>query len=448
MKKALIWGAWLTLTLAASAFFANKLFGEGDKSAFLIGEATHGHHQIEMACTTCHSEPFGGNNVLQNACMQCHAEELKEAHDSHPKSKFTDPRNADRISVIDARYCIACHIEHQLEYTRAMGVTLPDDYCFHCHEDLGKERPSHQDLPFDSCASAGCHNYHDNRALYEDFLVENAGQPWLKMPADQITLEPTAVTRLEKQPVVDTSSSRFIDRIQRHPAVAQQWQHSSHARAGVDCGGCHSTQSDPTRWIEKPDYPQCGTCHKNEAAGFLAGKHGMRLAESVVGDLPPIKPADGRLDFKENSLHIEQSCSSCHGAHEFSREFAKTDACLSCHDDQHSRAFPASAHAKLHRNAAAGAEVTCATCHMPRLETQEGTGRVFAVQHNQNWNLRPSEKMIRSVCMNCHGLQFSLDALADPVLILNNFDGQPTIIVPSVEWALQRAGSDNQKKTP
>ena len=34
------------------------------------------------------------------------------------------------------------------------------------------------------------------------------------------------------------------------------------------------------------------------------------------------------------------------------------------------------------------------------------------VQHNQNDGLQPNEKMIRPVCMSCHGLGFSIDALA------------------------------------
>ena len=40
-------------------------------------------------------------------------------------------------------------------------------------------RPSHAGLGFAGCALAGCHNYHDNRALYEDFLVAHAGRPWV-----------------------------------------------------------------------------------------------------------------------------------------------------------------------------------------------------------------------------------------------------------------------------
>ena len=47
------------------------------------------------------------------------------------------------------------------------------------------------------------------------------------------------------------------------------------------------------------------------------------------------------------------------------------------------------------------------------------------VEHNQNNNLRPNQKMIRSVCMNCHGFSFSLNALSDRGSIANNFAGEP-----------------------
>jgi mono/diheme cytochrome c family protein len=76
---------------------------------------------------------------------------------------------------------------------------------------------------------------------------------------------------------------------------------------------------------------------------------------------------------------------------------------------------------------------------MPRIKADDGTGatRIF-VNHNQNDNLRPGEKMIRSVCSDCHGLQFSLDALADKQLALGNYTGRPEVRVQSIHWAKRR----------
>lgn len=136
-----------------------------------------GHHQIEIACAVCHTEPYCGDAVLQSACVECHGEALKAAEDSHPKRLFTDPHNADRVAVVDARRCVACHREHRPRLTRAMGVTIADDHCFYCHAEIAEERPSHRGFAPEGCASAGCHNYHDNRALYEDFLVKHLDEP-------------------------------------------------------------------------------------------------------------------------------------------------------------------------------------------------------------------------------------------------------------------------------
>ena len=171
-KKSLF--LWIVISIAITSFYTWKLQdSEGDgQTVFTPGQMTHGHHQIEMSCQECHTELMG---VKQDACLKCHEQELNEANDSHPASKFKDPRNADRLKKLDARYCITCHVEHREDLTHPMGVTLPTDYCYHCHDDISEERPSHAGMPFNTCATAGCHNYHDNSALYEDFLAKHLG---------------------------------------------------------------------------------------------------------------------------------------------------------------------------------------------------------------------------------------------------------------------------------
>lgn len=436
--KRFIWVAWGFLSLAIALFYLRALLVDDYKSEFLIGEASHGHFQIEMACETCHTSPFGGEEVLQNACTNCHAQELEEAHDSHPKKKFTDPREAFRLEILDARYCVSCHTEHQHEQTRAMGVTLPDDYCYHCHQEVGEDRESHKDLPFDSCASAGCHNFHDNRALYEAFLLENAGQPWLKEIAK--IAQSNATVNLVK-PAITNESSHFSSEIAKHPDIANHWQASSHANAGVDCGGCHK-QNEGDNWIAQPKLEQCAKCHQQESETFTSGKHGMRLASALSMPLHAITPGDAKGQFRSESLDLQHGCNTCHSAHEFNPQNAVVDSCLTCHADEHSLAYLDSPHAlqwqkEKSGRADKGSGVTCATCHMPRIEDSLKKNITF-VNHNQNDNLRPNEKMIRPVCMQCHGLEFSIDALADPALILNNFKGKPGTHIESVDWSIKR----------
>ena len=99
------------------------------------GPMTHGHHQIELRCDACHGD---SENSMQQACLDCHENELKRVDDSHPIVKFLDPRNANRLKKIDARKCVSCHREHQPEQTNDMGVTLPNDYCAFCHQEIAE----------------------------------------------------------------------------------------------------------------------------------------------------------------------------------------------------------------------------------------------------------------------------------------------------------------------
>lgn len=432
-KTWLKWLIWLALTLAIATYFAVELVVEKEKPALLIGPASHGHHQIELACDSCHTSPFGGVEVLQEACVNCHGAELKEALDSHPLKKFKDPRNADRIKILDARYCVSCHREHNPDITRAMGVTLADDYCLECHRDVGEERPSHKDLGFETCASAGCHNFHDNKALYENFLLDHAGEPALippTLPNRNLLayFEKIGQTwdKTNQLPVAEAAASAEIN---------EQWQHSAHGRADVACSNCHGSSENPKLWIDKPDHSSCATCHSHEVNGFLDGKHGMRLKAG----LSAMTPENARLPMRDDAAHKQLTCNSCHAAHDTDTVFAATDACLGCHADDHSLAFKSSPHFNLGKSdPVVAAPLTCATCHMPRIESDaEGISHI-RVQHNQNATLRPNEKMIRPVCMQCHGLGFAIDALADPGLIKSNFNGLPKNHINSIDMAVER----------
>ena len=441
MKK-LLWITWLFITIGLGIYFYFKLTISEDKTELLIGDTTYGHYQIEMECSACHTDPFGGKEVLQDACVNCHEAELEAAHDSHPKKKFTDPREAYRLEIIDARYCINCHTEHHKDRTHPMGVTIPDDYCYHCHKEVGEERESHKDLPFDSCASAGCHNFHDNRALYEEFLVSNANQPWLSEIAK--IASPTAAKEVAIKKVKPEAPA-FEKQMAQFSEQTHQWQASSHAAAGVNCGGCHTNPEDKSTWLEKPTIVQCQQCHEYEVETFTSGKHGMRLSETLNLYQHGISPKESDLSFTMDSLDVQHGCNSCHGAHSFDTKTAAVESCLNCHTDKHSQAFNDSPHGKLWSEQSLNSTpltseevVTCATCHMPRVEKNINGNKVIAVNHNQNDNLRPNEKMIRSVCMDCHGLEFTIDSLADPKLIENNFSGKPGIHIESIDWSIKR----------
>ncbi|MEM9186950.1 MAG: ammonia-forming cytochrome c nitrite reductase subunit c552 [Planctomycetota bacterium] len=441
------WIVWLVLTASLSGYLAFSLVSQPGVAArtFLPGETTHGHYQIELQCNECHSSDFGAG-VSNDACVRCHGADLERSTDTHPKSKFTDPGKAHLVKRIDGRSCISCHEEHVPDRTLAMGLSLPGDYCWHCHQEIGDQRPSHQGMAYDSCATAGCHNYHDNRALFESFLVKHVGEPEMlnQQRVPQRTFgEAWAAANPDRRPLAaadhDAPSGVVVE-----DAVVSEWAATAHAAAGVNCTECHTGESSEGGgggWVGEVDHNACRSCHDAQVAGFLEGRHGMKLS---VG-LEPMTPATARLPMKHSAFHNELTCVACHGSHGFDTQFAAADACLKCHNDEHSLAYEASPHGDLWRQEIAGeappgAGVSCATCHMPR----EKEGESVFVQHNQNNNLRPNEKMVRTVCTKCHGLQFTLDALADPALAKNNYNGAPAGRVESIDMA--KAWSDERER--
>lgn len=425
-KLSLPWLFWGGTTLVASLVFAYGMFGgSSGRRFFLPGETTNGHYQIELQCEACHASSFTAQAEMQAACERCHEEELRQAKDSHPKAKFTDPRNAERVARLDARLCVTCHREHVPDATLAAGLTLPEDYCVECHAEVATERPSHRDLPFDGCSAAGCHNFHDNRALYEDFLARRGGEPEL-LPGASIDRQRGA--RAPKPALTIADADGALD-----ASGLADWARSEHGRSGVNCSDCHGREPFDTDVIIE----RCQGCHEPQARTWQAGKHGLRTARGLT----PMRPEQARAVMQHGAGGQILSCNSCHRAHDYDARAAAVDSCLGCHADDHSRAYGGSPHAALYRDellgsGATGSGVSCATCHMPREPMGEG---VMVTEHNQNANLRPSDKMLRSVCNQCHGLSFSIDALADAELVQRNFIGKPKTHVASIDMAERRA---------
>jgi len=463
--RKIYWIWWGVLSVGVGGYLAAGLLMKSAagnpwlspaRSMFLPGKTSHGHYQIELACESCHVSPFGGREALQESCERCHGQELKDAVDKHPRSKFTDPRNADRLEKLDALQCVTCHVEHRPEITGSMGVTLARDFCFHCHQDIAKDRPSHEGMAFNTCNSSGCHKFHDNRALYEDFLAKHLDDPahrarpqltardfrevaasWPGYPADRFPLKPL------------TAADAPAELMQSREIVGD-WLATAHAKAGVNCSGCHQAEQEgAAAWVKRPGHKACASCHEAESKGYLAGKHGMRLAEGLA----PMTPGRARQPMHAKARATELGCTSCHGAHRFDTKQAAVEACVGCHRDEHTAAYERSPHHALWKKELAGelppgSGVSCASCHLPRVEHRvpDASAKRTLVQHNQSDNLRPNEKMIRPVCMSCHGLGFSIDALADTRLVRDNFAGKPAKHIQSLDMVARRVKEQAQKR--
>ncbi len=509
-----LWALWVIGTVIAAFVLVSSMYVSGSREALLIGETTNGHHQIELACDACHtSAPFASakkvSKQMNKACLSCHQDELEVSNDSHPVKKFRDPQNIARREIVDALYCATCHVEHKPEITGVSAVTLPIDFCSACHQEIEEERPSHAGLGFETCASAGCHNYHDNTALYEKFLVTHAQDPaHVATPVSVLSARARSLVPIEKalasedphstlaqifttaydseqetdvKEKITTDVSDALSRVlSKQHAVAPaayrtddavaEWAASLHAKTGVNCIHCHlSPESDAnalnveqvsSAWLQKPGMDSCNGCHQKEVETFVEGQHGMRFHPELPGprqqnqslwsyyanqffpdeSLEPMTVKEARLEMRDDAHHLETgNCSTCHKPHLPDMQTAAVDACVTCHNDDHSRNYFESSHFKLWQNEVTGdgqpgSGVSCADCHMPKLEARTDTG--FYTTHNQNSYLKPNEKMIRPVCQSCHGLGFAIDSLADKDLVRDNFTRSPEVHVESIDWAL------------
>ena len=204
--------------------------------------------------------------------------------------------------------------------------------------------------------------------------------------------------------------------------LAQQWQDSAHAAAGVNCMDCHRAERADVDAIEHEGQviativspKDCGRCHTKEFEEQQGSVHAE--AYSIIEDrLPALAHnvggtamqaascdqchgsrvkvrGDGTLDpatwpnsgiGRINPDGSKGSCSSCHGRHRFSKAQAREpEACVRCHsgpDSPDKEIFEASKHGMVyaaHRDEmnldavewVAGrdytAAPTCVTCHM------------------------------------------------------------------------------------
>ncbi len=209
--------------------------------------------------------------------------------------------------------------------------------------------------------------------------------------------------------------------------TTQLWQGSAHALNDVNCSSCH--QDDATKaFVAHPDQESCRSCHEQAVDTFLLGKHGIRLREGET----PLTPALARLPMKAEAHDMQMTCATCHDAHSVNTVQAAVDSCLTCHNDSHSLNYENSRHAELFAAdltlpRPSGSSVSCATCHLPRHELKKGDSSITLVNHNNTYTLLPRDRMVKEVCMNCHGVEYSYNSIFDDALVEANFDQPPSL---------------------
>lgn len=211
--------------------------------------------------------------------------------------------------------------------------------------------------------------------------------------------------------------------------IEQQWQTSAHALADVNCSSCH-LNGETKKFVPKPTEESCRSCHENSVDTFLLGKHGIRTLEG----LSPLTPAMAHLPMKDGVADMQMNCNTCHNVHTVDTYQASVDSCLTCHSDRHSLNYKNSPHAKIFREIGTlprpdKNSVTCATCHLPRVKS----GDSILVNHNNTYTLKPGDRMVQEVCMNCHGVEHAYNSIFDDELGSANFARPPNQKLPTFQ---------------
>ena len=211
--------------------------------------------------------------------------------------------------------------------------------------------------------------------------------------------------------------------------IEQQWQTSAHALTDVNCSSCHLNE-ETDKFVAKPTAESCRSCHENSVDTFLLGKHGIRTLEG----LSPLTPAMAHLPMKDGVADKQMNCNTCHNVHTVDTYQASVDSCLTCHSDRHSLNYKNSPHAQIFREIGTlprpdENSVTCATCHLPR----QVSGDDILVNHNNTYTLKPRDRMVQEVCMNCHGVEHAYNSIFDDELVEANFARPPDRQLPTFE---------------
>lgn len=407
-----------------------------DSRPLILGQTSDGHRLMEGSCSSCHV-PWGRPDAAR--CSACHQAEL--AKDHHPAAKFENvARWGDLLERFDPRDCVTCHREHR---PAEMGFTAEPAICRECHGDIAETAPDHQGLPFDGCL--GCHNYHDESAIAPAEVRRRRGEPETRPPS----LGPGPGGWLAPSPAHPPSAlapapDAPAEILRAAGAAVDEWRASAHATAGVNCSTCHVPPGGAARpggtgmkdgWLARPDENSCAACHAPEVETYHRGRHGMRASAGPLGRPLAVRDPDVRLPMRADAPEY-QSCGACHGVHGLDLERAQVAACLSCHDDEHSRAYEASPHGRA-RAAGRNDVPTCASCHLVghhETDPASGVGR-RVTNHNNSFTMRPAERMLGEVCSKCHGLGLGWSALRSPAAIQKNFAWHPPD--PEVERYLQ-----------
>lgn len=390
---------FLFISLSIFFFSAKRVF-------FLPGQTSNSHHLIESSCNSCH-QPF--KSVPDNNCNNCHEKDL--AQDSHSEAKLLASKENKQLEF--RKNCRDCHQEHT---GKLRPITSKKEFCYSCHKTTIVEKENHRNFTVSSCWSSGCHNYHNNSELTLEVIKK------------QLSVDPSdlafQVLPLVREETSTELNPNFPLNLSVNQEIISQWKLSYHSQISVNCMNCH--QEVNNSFVKNPSQDICAKCHSFEFEAFRRSTHGIR--EKLK--LTPLVQKQSKLAMKlKDDEHRKLSCFICHDVHTVNTRQASVESCLKCHNDEHSQKYLQSKHATLFapedKQRPGSQAVSCATCHMPRIEIMVENKNKVVVDHNNSFNLRPRDRMLK-VCLACHDFEFSFNSIFDDEMVKNNFIGVPT----------------------
>lgn len=377
---------------------------------FLHAPLSSAHARLEADCQACH-EPWNG--ATSEKCLSCHKRNL--AHDTHSKERLINPVKAKPVDRLKEASCIECHREHQP--VKASGYTGPEGLCAKCHPPESLPPGRHFSGEKGSCQKAGCHRYHTN-ITYREIAYGNRLR-FLQTSKIIAKKEPAPYKKLDINELERMRKDSFYS---VKPAVTSRYEISRHSGGEATCGSCHKSENGSVELA--PKVTVCLPCHKTETKTFLNGAHGAAERSHNTGA------------FFGHETGERVTCGSCHDSHSLRLEDARIKACEKCHDSAHSKSYRGSGHYRYLSDPTFASKkltgVDCAGCHMPRLHETGG-----ATDHNESLSVSTKERMARTVCVQCHGLYFSLSSLYNDIIVTSNFTYSPKSGTEQIEYAFR-----------
>ena len=340
-RKYRLWPIWTALSALLLAGMSYAMLKGEDRTLFMPGPLTAGHHQLELACTACHQRhAFSAEQARRpENCGKCHLGPDHPQKEIYEESKHGIAffANVDAMNLDSPKWIVG------EDYTAAPT-------CATCHRQIDSvhrkviEGRLWTEEPHKIPACVDCHAPHKiRRVFYPEGLANKDcltchGQPDLAMLRN------------------GESVSLYIDEL----------AFSSSAHAGTACAQCHTdvtvAMERACATIQSP--VDCSICHAEQVTDYEGSTHGT-LHAARDPDAPSCQDCHAKHATISKELptsptyarNVPKLCGQCHrsGEQVASRIDTELDDIVGSYED--------SVHGRALIDAGLIVTATCADCH-------------------------------------------------------------------------------------